>query len=166
MFASIEQFKNAYTYESEATSKLLDKLTDVSLTKPQAADVRSIGRVAWHIVTTLPEMGNQFGLQVPEPDHTSPVPSRAADVAEKYRKASGQILQQLSRWNDADLQKEDNMYGQSWKRGKSLWGLVMHEIHHRGQLTVLMRMAGLPVSGVYGPAKEEWSAYGMNPPEI
>lgn len=34
----------------------------------------------------------------------------------------------------------------------------------RGQLTVLMRQAGLPVSGVYGPSKEEGGQFGMEAP--
>lgn len=38
------------------------------------------------------------------------------------------------------------------------------ETHHLGQMTVLMRQAGLNVPGVYGPSKEEWTAYGMPEP--
>jgi uncharacterized damage-inducible protein DinB len=53
------------------------------------------------------------------------------------------------------------MYGQMWVRGKTLGVLVTHQIHHRGQLTVLLRLAGLKVPGVYGPAKEEWAKMGM-----
>ena len=52
------------------------------------------------------------------------------------------------------------MYGEKWPRGMSLSALMAHETHHRGQMTVLMRQAGLPVPGVYGPAKEEWAAMG------
>ena len=48
------------------------------------------------------------------------------------------------------------MYGETWKKGFALWVTVAHQAHHRGQLTVLMRMAGLKVPGIYGPAKEEW----------
>ncbi len=55
------------------------------------------------------------------------------------------------------------MYGQEWKNSFSLWALVTHQIHHRGQMTVLMRQAGLKVPGLYGPAKEEWEAMGMKP---
>ena len=53
------------------------------------------------------------------------------------------------------------MYGQTWPRGQALWGLIAHEVHHRGQMTVLMRQAGIVVPGVYGPAREEWATYGM-----
>jgi uncharacterized damage-inducible protein DinB len=44
--------------------------------------------------------------------------------------------------------------------------LVRHEIHHRGQMTVLMRQARLKLPGIYGPSKEEWSKYGAQPPEV
>jgi uncharacterized damage-inducible protein DinB len=53
------------------------------------------------------------------------------------------------------------MYGETWKRGLTLFYLLMHQAHHRGQMTVLMRQAGLPVIGIYGPAKEEWAAQGL-----
>jgi len=33
-------------------------------------------------------------------------------------------------------------------------------------MTVLMRQAGLDVPGVYGPARQEWAAYGVPPPEL
>jgi hypothetical protein len=33
-------------------------------------------------------------------------------------------------------------------------------------MTVLMRLAGLKIPGLYGPSKEEWSRYGMKEPEI
>jgi uncharacterized damage-inducible protein DinB len=44
--------------------------------------------------------------------------------------------------------------------------LIRHEIHHRAQMTVLMRQAGLKVPGIYGPSRDEWQAMGMTPPEI
>jgi uncharacterized damage-inducible protein DinB len=53
------------------------------------------------------------------------------------------------------------MYGEKWTRAMALRALIQHEVHHRGQMTVLMRQAGLTVPGVYGPAREEWAAYGM-----
>jgi uncharacterized damage-inducible protein DinB len=53
------------------------------------------------------------------------------------------------------------MYGETWKKGFTLYCMVSHQTHHRGQITVLMRQAGLKVHGVYGPAKEEWAEMGM-----
>jgi len=37
-----------------------------------------------------------------------------------------------------------------------LRGMVMnHLIHHRGQLTVYLRLLGVPVPGLYGPSADE-----------
>jgi uncharacterized damage-inducible protein DinB len=47
-----------------------------------------------------------------------------------------------------------------------VWYMLENEIHHRGQMTVLMRQAGLKVPGVYGPAKEDWAAMGMPAPAV
>jgi len=44
--------------------------------------------------------------------------------------------------------------------------LIKHIIHHRGQMTVLMRQAGLNVPGVYGPSRDEWSQMGMEAPAL
>lgn len=53
------------------------------------------------------------------------------------------------------------MYGEMWAEGKTLSVLVTHQIHHRSQLTIVMRLLGLKVPGTYGPSNEEWAAYGM-----
>jgi len=166
MFLTIEQFKPVWKDETKATSKLLDKLTDDSLTMPEHSDLRNLGRVAWHIVTTYPEMCSRFGLPVDVPTEKEPVPKSAAEIKAAYKKGADSVLDSVSQWTDADLKKEDDMYGQIWPRGKSLWAFLMHEIHHRGQMTILMRLAGLPVTGVYGPAREEWSQYGMETPQL
>ena len=64
------------------------------------------------------------------------------------------------------MEIEDDMYGEKWKRGMTLQGLIHHEIHHRAEMIVLMRLAGLPVPGLYGPTREEWTQYGMEPPVV
>ena len=55
------------------------------------------------------------------------------------------------------------MYGMNWTRGYALLAMTKHRAHHRGQMTVLMRQAELPVVGIYGPAREEWAAKGLPP---
>ena len=69
-------------------------------------------------------------------------------------------------WTDATLLESDGMYGETWQRGMTALILVLHQAHHRGQMTVLMRQAGLKVPGVYGPAMEDWAVFGMTAPAI
>jgi len=61
------------------------------------------------------------------------------------------------------LLDELDMYGEKWARGHTLMVLCTHQTHHRGQMTVLMRQAGLKVPGVCGPSKEEWAQFGLPP---
>jgi uncharacterized damage-inducible protein DinB len=49
------------------------------------------------------------------------------------------------------------------EKGIVLSVILMHQCHHRGQLTILMRLAGLKIHGIYGPAKEEWQAMNLPP---
>jgi len=167
MINKIEDFKNAWMYESSCTRKLMNALTDKSLGQKVSNDHRTLGRIAWHITQTIPEMSARTGLSVVGPEHTAPVPASAEAIKKAYDTAASSLLEQITKnWNDDTLLIEDDMYGEKWKRGATLSALINHEIHHRGQMTVLMRQAGLAVPGVYGPSKEEWTQIGMNPPTI
>ena len=75
-------------------------------------------------------------------------------------------MEAISAWTDADLDKVDDMFGERWTRRFTLLVLINHQIHHRGQMTVLMRQAGLRVPGMYGPAKEDWAQWSMEPPVV
>jgi uncharacterized damage-inducible protein DinB len=166
-FTSIEQFKGEWETESNNTRKIFASLTDDSLQQPVADGHRTLGRVAWHIVQTIPEMGERTGLNLEGPGEKDPAPTSAETIKQLYDKAASSLLAQVTgNWGDDALEIEDDMYGQQWKRGLTLFLLLRHEAHHRAQMTVLMRQAGLTVTGIRGPAKEEWSQYGMPAPEI
>jgi len=167
MFTNLEDFVNDWKDESERTGRILDALTDQSLSQAVTGKDRTLGRIAWHIATTIPEMMAHTGLKFSSLDPQAPVPVSASAIAFAYRKASSELLELLrSQWTDDGLLLEDSMYGQKWPRGLTLRILIRHEIHHRAQMTVLMRQAGLKVPGIYGPSRDEWQAMGMTPPEI
>jgi uncharacterized damage-inducible protein DinB len=167
MFTKLVHFERAWQHESEATLKLLKELTDASLDQAVTPRDRTLGRMAWHLVTTIPEMMNRTGLAVPGPAHDAPPPRAAAEIAAAYEAAARSLIEQVKKgWTDETLLVQDDMYGQRWKRGLALSALITHQAHHRGQMTVLMRQAGLKVPGVYGPAREEWAALGAPTPEV
>lgn len=167
MITSIEQFRKSWDKESGNTRKIFDELTDETINENLVGDHRTLGRLAWHITQTIPEMLGKTGLKPEGPDEKEPVPQSAGEIKKAYDLAAGSLLRQVTeKWNDESLLEEDDMYGQKWARGATLRILMDHEIHHRGQMTVLMRLAGLKVPGLYGPSKEEWSQFGMNEPEI
>ena len=161
MYRRLDDFSKAWDGETDATLKVFRQLTDASLGQQVTADGRSLGFIAWHITASIAEMLNRTGLSVEGPVHEEP-PATAAAIVEAYGKAARSAAEQVrSRWTDATLDETREMYGEQWTVGFTLAALVGHQTHHRGQMTVLMRQAGLPVPGVYGPSREEWSAMGM-----
>ncbi len=166
MYYKLQDFIEDWAYESEATLKILNNLTDDSINKVVSENVRTAGRLAWHITTSIGEMAKRTGLKFKCAETDSPVPSSAKEIAEAYKEASDNMLNAIkSNWNDDSLMIEDDMYGEMWKRGTTLEVIINHQIHHRGQLTVVMRLLGLKFPGIYGPSKEEWAQYGMQAQE-
>lgn len=167
MIHSITDFVRLWSQELEATQKVFKHLTDKSLTQAVSPEGRTLGRLAWHITTTIPEMMNRTGLSIKHPSPDDPVPTSAKQFFAAYNDAAISLLEQVkSGWTDASLAEKDDMYGEQWTRGETLTSLIFHQIHHRGQMVVLMRQAGLAVPGIYGPARQEWAAFGMTPPKV
>ena len=166
MYHKIQDFLDDWDYESKSTVKVFDQLTDKSLAARVTPDGRSLGILAWHITISIDEMMSRTGLKIESPAHDSKHPASAKEIKTTYEKASASFINDLKkRWNNDSLQIECEMYGSKWKNGITLSSLIAHQTHHRGQMTVLMRQAGLKVPGVYGPSKEEWAAMGLQPME-
>jgi uncharacterized damage-inducible protein DinB len=167
MIRTIKDFEFLWSQEIESTQKILKHMTDRSLQQAIGPEDRTLGRLAWHIVQSIPEMMSRTELAVVGPSPEAPVPASAKEIFAAYNAAAISVLDQIrTQWTDATLEQADDMYGQQWKRGATLMALVLHQTHHRAQMTVLMRQAGLDVPGVYGPARQEWGAIGMKPPAV
>jgi len=164
MHTTIDEFLADWKTESGNTAKMIRQLTDEAIKTTVYPSGRSLGRIAWHITITLGEMMEKTGLRVAAPAEDSAVPATASEISNAYEKAARSLHAQIAEsWDDAKLDEEVNMYGQSWKNAFTLRALIRHEIHHRAQMTVLLRQAGLLVPGMYGPAQEEWKQFGMDP---
>jgi len=163
MYHTINEFIEEWNNEAASTQKLLDVLTDSSLGQEVAPGYRTLEKLAWHIVTSLPV--SVFGVESAQEANT--LPTSAREIAEGFREISSAISDSVKmKWTDATLKEVHMVFGADLPLEVSLQLVVKHLIHHRGQLTVLMRQAGLMVSGVYGPAREEWTTIGLQPPTI
>jgi uncharacterized damage-inducible protein DinB len=162
MYNKLTDFEKDWKFESESTLKIFSALTDESLNQSVTPDGRSIGRLAWHVTTSIGEMLTRVGLKTNCPDENSGIPLKAEELTSIYKDAADSALAEvLKNWDDNSMLCEKDMYGEMWKNGQTLQVLINHQIHHRAQITVLMRQAGLKVPGIYGPSKEEWAAYNM-----
>lgn len=168
MFRTLDDFLAVWRDESASTEKVLAALTDASLGQAVDSDHRTLGRLGWHLAQTIPEMLGKLGVKPTGPGEHDPVPASAKAIHDAYVKAAASVGPAIKAagWTDADLATEHEMYGEKWTAAFALRAFVFHEVHHRGQVTVLMRQAGLKPPGLYGPVREDWAQWGMQPPAV
>jgi uncharacterized damage-inducible protein DinB len=160
MFRTVSDFLRTWNYEREATLKVFSSLSEAVMAEKKNDNVRTLGRLAGHIVETLKEMPKRAGLDIEYHEEILQF-TDVPELCEQYRTASERVAEKVAaQWTDGMLENTVEMYGEQWKLGQVLFTLITHQAHHRAQMTVLMRLVGLKVPGVYGPSKEEWAAFG------
>lgn len=162
MYRTIQDFIADWKSEVEATIKIFESIPDSVMATKAAENLRSLERLAWHITQTLTEMPARAKIVDEDTLEHQAIPASFEEIILAYKKYSKELAEQIKlRWTDKGLVEAIEVYGQQWERRKVLSVLVLHQAHHRGQMTALMRVLDLKVPGIYGPSKEEWSAYGM-----
>ncbi len=166
MYTTVNQFIKEFSYEYQSSLKVFKNITNESLLANANDNMRSLQRLVWHITVTQAEMLGKAGLTINGPEEHSKPSNNVIEICDLYEISAKSVLEQVEKeWADNDLQTEMDMYGEKWTKATVLNVLIKHEVHHRGQLTALMRLHNLVVPGVYGPSKEEWGTFGMEAPE-
>jgi uncharacterized damage-inducible protein DinB len=164
MYNSIDSFFLDFEHEFNSTNKYFDKIEDKHLDTIFNENIRSIGWLSWHIISTIPEMLNHAGLRVESNVDLNVQPNTMKEMIAIYNSYYQSAIEEIRvNWNDIALNDDVKMYGQTWKKGIVLSSLLFHQCHHRGQLSILMRLANIVVPGIIGPSKEEWVSFGMQP---
>ncbi|RFB14791.1 hypothetical protein DZB84_15225 [Bacillus sp. HNG] len=167
MFQTLNGFFALWKFESDATQKILNQLTDESLSQEVTPQNWTLGRIAWHTVTAIGVIASQTDLSFDSPTQDYPVPTSAKYISESYKKTSIALCEALqNQWTDEKLKEVQDVFGQNFSNSELLFFMIQHQIHHRGQMTILMRQAGLTVPGIYGPSKEEWARIGREAPKM
>lgn len=167
MYTTVTELVSDWNYEAASTQKVLDSLTDESLLQQVSPNGRTLGQIAWHTTTSIPEFLSEFGFKSEALKDSDHVPSSAKEIAETFKEIGAKAAEIMKQqWTDDSLKQVQNAFGREMTNAAIVLLLIKHIIHHRGQMTVLMRQAEIKVPGVYGPAKEEWSQLGMEAPTI
>jgi uncharacterized damage-inducible protein DinB len=166
MYVTIADFIREWNWEATLTQKVLEGLTDHSLNQKVYPEGRTLGRIVWHFTTNIPEYLAHFGLEVNEVENAKNVPDSAKEIAQTFKQISSYAIKVIEeQWTDESLKEVQTAFGREETNAQILMGLIKHIVHHRGQVTILMRQAGIKPFGVYGPPKEDWIHLGVeNPP--
>ncbi|EIT84260.1 hypothetical protein A374_15778 [Fictibacillus macauensis ZFHKF-1] len=155
MYCTISDFIQEWNREASLTQAVLDRLTDESLTQRVDHEGRTLGEIAWHFTTNIPEYLQHFGVRMSADYLGKKVPASAKEIAHVFTEISQGASEAIAeQWNDVSLQEVQNAFGRQETNATIFFGLIKHIVHHRGQVTVLMRQAGVVPFGVYGPTRE------------
>lgn len=169
MFRHIADFKTIWQQEVDHTLHVFDAIPDAAAHQAVAPEHRNLRRLAWHLAETCVELPRNMGLNIQgfvgETGKTLPPPTMK-QIRDTYKAVADSVAAEVATLNDMALAMDYPFYGMTWTGAYGLYVLVAHQSHHRGQMTVLMRQAGLKVPGTYGPTKEEWGAFGMEAPAV
>ncbi len=155
-----EMFLQAWEREFQTTLKLLKEYPANKLDLKPAEKSRSAKELAWTFV--LEEQGliggtlkGQFDFQnLPKP------PSSLPEIISTYERNHREMVEKVKGMSDNDFNKTVKFFTGpkqmgDVRKGDVLWTGVMDTVHHRGQFSVYLRLAGAKVPSIYGPSADE-----------
>jgi uncharacterized damage-inducible protein DinB len=159
-----------FDQEMQSTRKALERVPDEKWNWKPHEKSGTTGWLASH-VATVPEWItmtiNTDELDyapVNGPAYEPPKIANRAQLLAAFDKAAAEARVALAGVSDADLMKNWKLLagGQeifTMPKIACIRGMCLnHLYHHRGQLTVYLRLTGVPVPGLYGPSADETEA--------
>ena len=156
----LQQFIEVWDKEAQKTADLLRALPREQYDFRPDPEGRSLGELAWHLaegdayMTYGIEQG-QFALDMRPPGIERP--RTVEDLALGFEQVHRDALGRVRKLKPEDLDRKLPFFtlGPTPVRDV-LWDMVLlHTIHHRGQLVLMCRLAGGRPTGLYGPTREE-----------
>ncbi|MDX1502938.1 MAG: DinB family protein [Thermoanaerobaculia bacterium] len=158
--ALVAEFEN----ECRATRAMLERVPEESLGWRPHEKSMTLGRLASHIAECpgwARRVMSGSELDFAALDYTPPEARSRAELLELFEDERRGFTEALDGVGDEALLEKwvlrsgDHVITRS-ARVAVLRGFVLsHLIHHRGQLTVYLRLLGVPVPGAYGPTADE-----------
>jgi len=158
----LDRFRRVWDMEAQLTSQLLEALPTSQYDFRPDPGGRSLGEMAWHL--TEVEGYISYGIAngavtFQEAPPNLKRPKEIPLLAPGYRRVHDEAVARLASLTEADLDRELPFADRRMPIRDMLWGaILMHLIHHRGQLSLMCRLAGGTSPGIYGPNREEMAA--------
>lgn len=102
-------------------------------------------------------MGGSFAQGIVPEDTMSKIPDFESldEGIAMLEKQLEELTSTLNSLTDEDLSQQFNTWGFEKTRGEFVLWLLFDHIHHRGQLSVYVRLAGGLVPSIYGPSADQ-----------
>lgn len=156
-----QQFIDGLNREHATTLRVLRAYPNGQDDLRPSAKSRTARELAWIFVVEQAQAKQSLttGFDWSKPIQTPPPPATLAEVIAAFDKSHANIVDLVSK-------KDDNLTGSvqfpvapktlgDIPLGQFLWMLLCDQIHHRGQFSVYLRMAGGILPSIYGPSADE-----------
>jgi uncharacterized damage-inducible protein DinB len=159
-----EELLTEFHEELATTRRVLDRIPADKLTWKPHEKSWLLGQLAMHIALVpgaIATITSGESFDVLKGNFTPPTPKSKADISAAMEQSAATVEEMLKKSTD------EVAYGQ-WRllRGDQLvfaiprvmaWRKLMlnHWYHHRGQLSVYLRLCNVPVPAIYGPSLDE-----------
>ncbi|HEX6170745.1 MAG TPA: DinB family protein [Chitinophagaceae bacterium] len=160
-----DAFIGELKHESSMTKKMLEKVPlDKKAWKPHERSM-SLGRLATHVAENTHWVSTIIRIDdfdfMKDYNFNPAVAASTEELLEIFQTNLDKAITDLSTMSDDDFSKnwtvrrgEQVMSVTQKKIAIRSWGLN-HMIHHRGQLSVFLRLLDVLVPGMYGPSADE-----------
>ena len=157
-------------HELATTRKVLERVPFEQANYQPHPKSMKLGQLASHVVNllafkTLFVQADSRDFLDPNAPRPGPTPTSLAELLARFDEYSATLRQALHETDDEKLTQpfqlrrgEEVLMERSKGSAIRIMGLN-HSIHHRGQLTVYLRLLDIPVPGIYGGSADEPGAF-------
>ncbi|MCJ8011022.1 DinB family protein [Paenibacillus sp. KQZ6P-2] len=155
MYRTVQDFVNEWSHAAVGTIKVLEAMSDEKLGQSIVEGHSSLGWLGWHLTTSPMFFAGMAGLSMEPVGDPKAIPTQASEIVTGYKTMAERLKNAAETLTDEQMVESVDTFAGPTPRGAVLRMLIDHQTHHRGQMTVLLRQAGLTVPGVIGPTREE-----------
>jgi uncharacterized damage-inducible protein DinB len=154
-----------FEQESNTTRRVLERVPDDRLGWKPHAKSMSVGELALHVATSpafIAEWAVKDAVEMSGAGDPTPQPKSTAEVLAAHDEGVKKTTAALEQIGDEGMHKDWKL---TTKDGTTVMGMpkialvraivLNHTYHHRGQLSVYLRMLDVPVPSIYGPSADE-----------
>jgi uncharacterized damage-inducible protein DinB len=149
--------------EAKSTLKVLERVPAEHLSWSPHVKSSSLGKLAWHVASIPKTVQIMLRAGTFEPGQAppAPIPENVTQIVEEFQRNQADTRAYLAELTDEFLDEPFSMI----RGGNVVMAmpkisvvrriLMNHTYHHRGQLSVYLRLLDVPVPAVYGTSADE-----------
>ena len=148
--------------EAQTTKRVLDRIPNDKLSWKPHSKSYSLGQLGLHIATgpgNLAALAMQDSVEAP--NFSQPEAQTSQEILDAFSKGHESAKSTLNKMDDAMLMSPWTLT----RNGRVIMSIpkiafirsimLNHIYHHRGQLSVYLRLLDVPVPSIYGPSADE-----------